>query len=67
MIPEFWANVPGSIKYQVSNYGNFRRNLKTGKHRKIKPYLEHNRWMAVKVDFNGHYKAHIVHKIVARS
>ena len=64
-IPEYWADVPGSIRYQVSNYGNFRRKLKNDKFRKIKPYLEHNRCMAVKVDFNGIYRDHIVHKIVA--
>ncbi|SHJ75076.1 NUMOD4 domain-containing protein [Tepidibacter formicigenes] len=64
-IPEYWLDVPGSKKYQVSNYGNFRRKLKNGKVKPIKSYLKKNKWMVVKVDFNGTYREYEVHKIVA--
>lgn len=63
--PEYWSEVPGSIKYQVSNYGNFRRKLKNGKFKPIKVYLRKNKWMAVKVDFNGVYQEYHAHVIVA--
>ena len=64
-IPEYWLDVPGSLKYQVSNYGSFRRKLKNGKCKPIKPYCKKDKWMVVKVDFNGKYGEHEVHKIVA--
>lgn len=64
-VPEYWLDVPGSIKYQVSNYGNFRRKLKSGKLKTIKTWPRENRWIVVKVDFNGKYKEYEVHKIVA--
>ena len=63
--PEYWAMVPGSSKYQVSDYGHFRRLLKNGKPKPIATYLKHDKWMVVKVDYQGQYKEHIVHKIVA--
>ena len=64
-IPEYWVDVPGSAKYQVSNFGNFRRKLKNNKFKKMTPYLRNNQWLMVKVDFNGKYKEYTVHKIVA--
>lgn len=64
-IPEYWLDVPGSGRYQVSNYGNFRRKLKNGKHKPIKAYPRKNKWLVVKVDFKGEYKEYEVHKIVA--
>lgn len=63
--PEYWLDVPGSEKYQASNYGNFRRKLKKGKLKPIKPYLKKDKWMVVKVDFNGKYREYEVHKIMA--
>lgn len=64
-IPEVWKDIPGSEKYQVSNYGNFRKKLKKGGYRPIKTYCRKNKWMAVKCDYKGHYKEYIVHKIVS--
>ncbi|WP_024834127.1 NUMOD4 domain-containing protein [Ruminiclostridium josui] len=64
-IPEYWVMVPGSVKYQVSNYGNFRRILKSGKTKHIKTYRKHDKWNAVKVDFQGKYGEYVVHAIVA--
>lgn len=64
-VPEYWLDVPGSSKYQVSNYGNFRKKLKNEKFRDIVTYIRKGKWMAVKVDFNGRYAEYIVHKIVA--
>ncbi|MFT9496623.1 NUMOD4 domain-containing protein [Anaerosolibacter sp.] len=64
-VPEYWLDVPGSEKYQLSNYGNFRRKLKNEKFKIITPYLRKNKWLKIKVDFNGKYKEHEVHKIVA--
>ncbi len=63
-IPEYWTSVPGSNKYQVSNYGNFRRIIKD-RIKSIFPYLKKEKWLFVKVDFNGLYKEYQVHKIVA--
>jgi hypothetical protein len=40
MANEYWKDVPGSTKYQVSDYGNFRRKLLNGKFRNIKPYCK---------------------------
>lgn len=64
-IPEYWLYVTGSTKYQVSNYGNFRRVLKSGKTKEIKAYIKHDKWLVVKVNFNGTYKEYPVHIIVA--
>jgi len=64
-VPEYWVDVPGSQKYQVSNYGNFRRKLKNGKLKNIKTYLRKNMWLAVKVDFMAKYAEYFVHHIVA--
>ena len=63
--PEYWVMVPGSTKYQVSNYGSFRRILKSGKTKPIKTYRRHDRYNAVKVDFKGKYGEQIVPNIVA--
>lgn len=64
-IPEYWTDVPGSEKYQVSNYGNFRRKLLNNKFKKLTVYLRRNKWLVIKVDFNGKYKEYPVHKIVS--
>ena len=64
-IPEYWVMVPGSMKYQVSNYGNVRKILKSGKTRPIKTYRKHDKCNVVKVDFQGKYGEHVVHTIVA--
>lgn len=64
-IPEYWVMVPGSVKYQVSNYGNVRKILKSGKTRPIKTYRKHDKCNVVKVDFQGKYGEHVVHTIVA--
>ncbi len=64
-VPEYWVMVPGSVKYQVSNYGNFRRILKNGKTKHIKTYRKHDKWNVVKVDFQGKYGEHVAHTIVA--
>ena len=63
--PEFWTDVPGSFKYQVSNYGNFRRKLKNGKTKNIKTYCRKGKWMAIKVDWKGKYGEYHVHQIIA--
>jgi len=64
-VPEYWVMVPGSEKYQVSNFGHFRRLLKSGKTRPIKEYKKHDKWFVVKVDFYGIYTEWVVHTIVA--
>ncbi|ACL77365.1 NUMOD4 domain-containing protein [Ruminiclostridium cellulolyticum] len=64
-VPEYWVMVPGSEKYQVSNYGHFRRILKNGTTKPIKTYPKHNKWNVVKVDFYGKYAERVVHTIVA--
>jgi hypothetical protein len=63
-VPEVWLNLPGSLKYQISNYGHFRRKLKSGKFRKIKPYIRKEKWMAVKVDYQGKYQEYYVHHLM---
>lgn len=64
-IPEYWVNITKSTKYQVSNYGNFRRKLKNGTFKFITTYVKKDKWEVVKVDFNGIYKEYPVHIIVA--
>ena len=63
-IPEYWLNIPGSTRYQISNYGNVRRKLKSGQVKAIKPYVKKEKWMTVKVDLNGKYKEYPVHILV---
>ena len=64
-IPEYWTNIPGTSKYEISNYGNFRRILKSGELKKIKPYKVKNKWFAVKVEYLGKYQQIFVHKLMA--
>jgi hypothetical protein len=63
--PEFWTSISGTSKYEISNYGNFRRILKTGKAKQIKPYIVKNKWLAVKVEYKNKYKEFFVHKLMA--
>ncbi len=64
-IPEFFTDINGSERYQISNYGNIRRKLKNGTFKNIKVYCRKSKWMAVKVDWYGKYGEYHVHQIVA--
>lgn len=64
-VPEYWVDLPGTKKYQISNQGNFRKKLLKGKFRLIKPYIVKKKWLHVKVEYKGVYKDYIVHKIMA--
>jgi hypothetical protein len=64
-VPEYWMDIEGSKKYQVSNYGSIRRKLKKGGTKPVKPYLKHGKWLVVKIDFKGKYTEWEIHKIVA--
>ncbi len=65
--PEFWLDIPGSLRYQISNYGNVRRKLKHGPKpmKPIKTYVRKEKWVVVKVDIDGKYREFCVHKLVA--
>jgi hypothetical protein len=63
--PEYWTSIPGTTKYQISNYGNFRRLLKSGKCKTIKTWPIKNKWLAVKVEYLGKYQEIFVHKLMA--
>jgi hypothetical protein len=64
-VPEVWFAIPGTIKYQISNYGNVRRMCKNGNIRQIKSYMIKNRGVATKVEYKNKYQLVYVHKIMA--
>lgn len=63
-IPELYTNIPGSAQYQVSNYGNVRRQFKNGNVKPLKQYVRLGKHKMVKIKQHGVYKEHYVHRIV---
>lgn len=61
---EIFKPVPDYEQYEVSQFGNIRRKLKSGRYRDLRPVLKSNGYRSVKLSQNGEVKELYLHQIV---
>jgi hypothetical protein len=64
---ERWKLVKGSSTYQVSDFGNVRRILKSGKLKPIETFCKRKKWMWAKVRIAERYGEYTVQRLVAQA
>jgi hypothetical protein len=65
---EYWLFIKGSIKYQCSNLGRFRRVNKKGIYFYLTPFIKktgNNHSLIIKVEIDGIYRTIFAHKVIA--
>ena len=62
---ETWKKIKHYSNYEVSNLGNVRRILKTGRHKELKAVDNGNGYLRLNLYKNGVQSKHYIHRLVA--
>jgi len=63
-ISEIWKPIEGVPSYEISNKGNCRRLLKTGKHKAVNHHIRNDDYLCIFLRYDGKIKEKTVHSLV---